>query len=527
MAIFVAFPASAEISCSRVYQKAVLQAPKSVKPSRQFPSKSPTVEEMRIHLTGVHMTDYLPLGGVIRTSTTTESRSMPLSTLHFALGEMVISHPMGNWEKKKYALLVPFKNLEPQLMTVFHQDTFILGDLKLRPGTLLLAPTGEKVPSIPGVKVIRFDPTQRKIRDVIREVLEENDQWTFKSDGASMDSKVRNNRRNMNNREFFKHLLDLYPHLTHKLHSQDLIGKFEVETGYNFEVLFSNKKSYGRDEFEQVWRIEAMELRGLLESMNQRMASVTHPLLKTEYEKIRQRFQGRINIMQAESALQIATGKSLLDSPNLPGEFRQEVLRLADNFEALLQYLMNNAGLLRPKKEPDDEDLSNQIRNELHHLRSKLSLSQMSQFLRENPDIAEIGDGQHFQESMKKIEDAIRDKDHEGNLQLAAELLKSELSTCKPSQCWSYVYRLVERQFEPHVLAVLAVPEVWLNLSKYFDLSIFKRFRLGPYGDIRSYVWLAKEARKETDPIKREKFVANYVKDNLILRPEGLPAAPH
>lgn len=530
VAFFAAFPVMAQVSCLKVYSPATPHAAKpaaaTVRPVVRPPRKSPTVNEMRAHLTGVHMTDYLPLDGVIRTSTTTESRATPLSTLHFALGEMVVSHDMGNWEAKKYAVLVPFKNLEPQLMTVLHQDTFILGDLKLQPGAILIAPLGEKISPIPGVKVIYFDSAQRKMRDVIREVLEQNDQWTFQSDGAFTDNKVMNNGRNMNNRDFFRHLLKMYPHLTYDLHSNDMIFKLEVDAGHDFEVLVSNKKSYGRSEFEQVWRIDAMELRELLEAMNARMATVTHPVLKAEYEKIRQRFQGRVNLMQAESALQVATGKSLLDSPGLPIEFKQEVLRLANNYEALLQYLKDNAALLRPKKEVDDENLSNQLKSRMYHVRGKLTLMQLSKFLRENSDIAELVDGVHFQEAMKQIEDFLRDQKNESKGLQAVEILKAELATCKRPQCWYYVHHLVERQFDSHLLQILALPAVRQNLSKFFDLSVFEQYTVGPYGDLRSWVWIAKSMKDyEKSPEERGKFFDYYGKQDLIPRP-GAPPAP-
>jgi hypothetical protein len=93
----------------------------------------------------VHKTDYLPsqqriktLGNATHNDDDYHSEKfLPIQatrqTVHFSLNHPVASHLMGNWDNKKYALLVPAEGLmKKNIITVNTSDTFTLGDVPLK-----------------------------------------------------------------------------------------------------------------------------------------------------------------------------------------------------------------------------------------------------------------------------------------------------------------------------------------------------------------------------------------------------------
>ena len=54
-------------------------------------------------------------------------------TVHFALNHAVVSHPMGDWEDRKYAILVPAEGLmKDNIVTLNSSDTYTFGDAPLK-----------------------------------------------------------------------------------------------------------------------------------------------------------------------------------------------------------------------------------------------------------------------------------------------------------------------------------------------------------------------------------------------------------
>lgn len=67
------------------------------------------------------------------------------NTVHFAVNGEVGSHMYGNWDDKKYAVLIPFKDIPKQeIGSAAPQDTFIVGGVNLTPNSWILVPKGEK-----------------------------------------------------------------------------------------------------------------------------------------------------------------------------------------------------------------------------------------------------------------------------------------------------------------------------------------------------------------------------------------------
>ena len=83
------------------------------------------------------------------------------NTVHFAVNHEVISHEDGQWDDTKYAILIPFEDIQKeQIGCAEPVDTFTVGGVKLTPNSWILCPKGEKDKienSNPGVQIMEYD----------------------------------------------------------------------------------------------------------------------------------------------------------------------------------------------------------------------------------------------------------------------------------------------------------------------------------------------------------------------------------
>lgn len=84
-------------------------------------------------------------------------------TIHFAVNGEVSSHFWGNWDEKKYAILIPFDDVpKNNIGSARSCDTFIIGKVKLTPNCWILVPKGEKETvqkNNPKVHIIEYEGT--------------------------------------------------------------------------------------------------------------------------------------------------------------------------------------------------------------------------------------------------------------------------------------------------------------------------------------------------------------------------------
>lgn len=89
----------------------------------------------------VHRTDYFPENGAIKTRLYSNPEILR-DTVHFCLNGPVSSHEYGNWDDKKYTLLVPLDRLSDETLNKMQNinpaDTFFLGDFELPEGSVIL-----------------------------------------------------------------------------------------------------------------------------------------------------------------------------------------------------------------------------------------------------------------------------------------------------------------------------------------------------------------------------------------------------
>lgn len=108
----------------------------------------------------VHKTDYIPIDGIIKSSKDAgvleDSRVIingqeyiidvpsERESVHFCLNGEVTSHKFGNWDKCKYAILIPFDKIDKDIIaggtTV---DTYTKGSVQIPQGSYILCPQSE------------------------------------------------------------------------------------------------------------------------------------------------------------------------------------------------------------------------------------------------------------------------------------------------------------------------------------------------------------------------------------------------
>lgn len=89
-------------------------------------------------LIAVHLTDTFPEDGILRTRFSYDP-SIIRDTIHFSINGSVGSHMYGNWDNKRYAILVPLERIKDRIVNYNPVDTFILGDLELSESSWILS----------------------------------------------------------------------------------------------------------------------------------------------------------------------------------------------------------------------------------------------------------------------------------------------------------------------------------------------------------------------------------------------------
>lgn len=167
------------------------------------------------HAYAVHATDTYPGDGIIHSGLENHedhwfSRSR---TIHFATTELVPPHGHGSWESKKFAVLVPLKEVLPGAVNFFAQDTAYLGNFKIPPDSVLLVPRHLQLrkKGVP-YSVVEYDGTLREA--VAAQMAQRSSPVAKMEKGSGVDGDVAFwNGININSDDFFKYIKQKYPHL--------------------------------------------------------------------------------------------------------------------------------------------------------------------------------------------------------------------------------------------------------------------------------------------------------------------------
>ncbi|MCX6802055.1 MAG: hypothetical protein NT067_02985, partial [Candidatus Diapherotrites archaeon] len=115
-------------------------------------------------LVAVHMTDYFPDNGIIRTNGNSTS-STSRQTIHFSLnGASFIEVSGGDWTNKRFAILVPFEDLQDRVISFWARDTIIFGNFELPESAVIIGREEDLAGKNPGeasVKAIKEEEWPR------------------------------------------------------------------------------------------------------------------------------------------------------------------------------------------------------------------------------------------------------------------------------------------------------------------------------------------------------------------------------
>ncbi|MCK5343173.1 MAG: hypothetical protein KAR20_07205, partial [Candidatus Heimdallarchaeota archaeon] len=116
----------------------------------------------------VHRTDFLPENGIMRTRMGATGET-GRDTIHFSLNHAVKGHMYGNWDQKKYTILIPVAKIPKGKIEGFNfVDTWVRGNLELPEGTIVLGVSQGNT----DLGKARFRNTA-KSREAIEEVISE------------------------------------------------------------------------------------------------------------------------------------------------------------------------------------------------------------------------------------------------------------------------------------------------------------------------------------------------------------------
>jgi hypothetical protein len=101
----------------------------------------------------VHMTDHFPENGVI-IPTAAVRKDYLRYTIHFTMNGPVGAHVGNDWGEKKYAILVPLKEVYKRVVNLVPEDTWVVGSLRLPLGSEIIVPHGHKITDAGVARVI-------------------------------------------------------------------------------------------------------------------------------------------------------------------------------------------------------------------------------------------------------------------------------------------------------------------------------------------------------------------------------------
>ena len=143
-------------------------------------------------LIAIHMTDYFPERGVIKTlgnavefypklfknmsinyDYTLQRIFVPRQTIHFSLNGAVESHGYGNWDNKKYAILIPLYMIFGRVYCLNPVDTYVIGDLELPKGSEILGKVQDLDEKNPGKAKMIFINEEKGLTSETERIIEE------------------------------------------------------------------------------------------------------------------------------------------------------------------------------------------------------------------------------------------------------------------------------------------------------------------------------------------------------------------
>lgn len=350
------------------------------------PGWKPSVEELREKMFAVHATDTIPSNGFLKAGAQhrdPDQRSKePASfrpTIHFALGELVRPHGRASWEDKPFAVVLPLKSLEPQMTNLAPHDTFIVGDFRLPPGAIFLAPEGTQVDGLPEHVEVRT--YQGVLRDAVDRTIADQEGWSVRMQGVSTDDPARMGNEDINSPDFFASLLKSNPGLSFGSHISSEVGE-----AYRFGQIEQSLVQLNR-QYEHSWALSTPEThfyRALIEHSVTRLKVPDHPAAKRAVEEKVNNLREHLKVVDADLAAR-GQGLTLVGACS---EVRSKAIELASLGSPLGPVLASQL------KQANDSPVSLGMLTEALH---PLPPDELKHFIETNPSVFKQVDMGAFQ----------------------------------------------------------------------------------------------------------------------------------
>ncbi len=302
---------------------------------------------LRQKIPAVHATDVFPEDGVIRANGGGTPGFRPET--HFALGSLVQPIPgVSTWENKKFAIITPLKNLEPQALNYMAHDTFILGDFEIPRGSILVVPESEKRSPPEGIIVLRYNSSNVSLRNAVDTAIQQGDLWHFKGkpgDGWTYDpALLEDTQINMNSRDVLHPLLRVHPQATFTTHGKTRIGFIDFWLFFGLHKYGSVSKPYKASTLELKFKLAAVRLH--LRKLDSEFSNPQLPKIAREsYSRSRQELEGWLNIVEADLEVRKKYGRTAFLSPE---KFKNSIFELRNDLDHLSAFLDSHRNDLDP-----------------------------------------------------------------------------------------------------------------------------------------------------------------------------------
>ncbi len=354
------------------------------------PENPPPLEILESKIFAVHATPILPESGTLKAGARDISAGdkwqgdEPPSfrpTIHFALGELVQEHSDWSWEKNPYAVVSSLKNLEGQLVNVFPHDTFVLGDLQLQEGMILLVPKGTDISKIPqGVEVKEYD-SKTGLRQTVDSTISEKQGWhiQMKPEGVAIGSVAHIEDAEVNDSKFFQSLFEKYPHISFGTHLDPERGD-AFRFGVIEQTLDKVMKNYS-DHWLRYSTIEVSFHRSLIVHNLQKLEqTIKNSPINSQalqaFEEKKGKLLGWLNIIDCDLETRQRLGKTFTGA----SESVQKIVCASRNAPAKLRKFVDERYLELPDAVQESE-LSSIV---LAGMLSGMSAQELKQFVTDN-----------------------------------------------------------------------------------------------------------------------------------------------
>lgn len=313
-------------------------------PARRFeysPENPPPLDVLESKMFVVHSTPILPKGGVMiagaRDISFNPREEEPASfrpTIHFSLGEIVQEHRNFSWDENPYAIVAPLKAVKGQLMNLYPNDTFILGNYRLTYDATVLVPKGTNTSDLPpDVKVVEYNRRgQTGLRAAVNKAIADQQGWAVRMQPGGVDtgSVAMIEDVDINHVDFFRAMYEALPHVSYGTHTTSERGEAfrlgSIEQATNWAL--QGYKEFGRPRN----LLETQFYKAYIEHNLARLTDFLKgqnlsPEAIRSFEEKSVKLRGWLNIMDVDLEIREKYGRTL----NHPDKQLADVLRANRN----------------------------------------------------------------------------------------------------------------------------------------------------------------------------------------------------